>query len=383
MWGMSTLYTGHRWPPHPTPEEAAAIHAALHSGTWTDGPWTHTVEDHLTALTGALYAVAFNSCTSALHAALHAHGATHTTTVHTPAFGFAGTITGARHITPHLRYTDIDPRTHTTAPFPDPGPDEATDRVLIPVDLHGVPHTHPRDHPNTITDSCQSLGTLDTDHRHVGHTGTHAWSFSASKLVAAPDGGAITTNDPEVARTLRQLRDYGTTPGIWPGRANAPVTHPGGHNWRPTETSMALIAHRLPHVHHTADRARAAATRLHQAIDTNPALARQHTPPGTRPAWHKIRIGPATPTLSRVAALESALRAEGIPSHRWGATPLHRHPAFTPLTPHDTVPVAEAIAATTLCLGTETCPPLTWTDQELDHAATTLATLDIDKEPTP
>ncbi|MBO0819246.1 MAG: DegT/DnrJ/EryC1/StrS family aminotransferase, partial [Nocardiopsaceae bacterium] len=381
-----------RWPPPPGRDETAAVTDVLASGVWTDGRWTRTVEQRLADLTGAPHAVAFNSCTSALHAALLAAGAGPFSRITAPAFTFAGTVTGAVHIGAALDFADIAPDTLTIAlPHGEPG---RAVGIVLAVDLHGVPHPLNRADPRVITDACQALGTTHTGPgdstgdaagapRHLGHTGTHAWSFSAAKLAAAPDGGAVTTGSADLADTLRELRDYGIPPGE-PGRPRAAsaVRNPGGHNWRPSEITMALVAHRLDTVHVHAGRARQVTAAVHDACD-RAGFWRQQAPPGAFPAWHKIRVAvpggllpgsdggrgvPAPETFRRTTELVSRLREAGIPTHVWGTPPLHHHPAFRPAPARRRpAPVAETVAETTVCLGTEACPPWTWTDDEVER----------------
>lgn len=347
-----------RWPPPPSVAGDHAVTMALYSGTWTSGPSTHAAENALRELTGAPHAVAFQSCTAAIHAALLAHGARNGTPLHTPAFGFAGTLTGASHIGMQLLYHDVDPDTgNSVDPAPAPG------AIVLTPDLHGVPHALPR--ADVITDACQALGTL-VDGRHVGAVGTHCWSFSATKLVSAPDGGAVTTDDEGLADVLRRLRDYGAEPGAF--RANAKITLPG-HNWRPSELSMAIVAEELTYrLPSAAARAREVGAQLQETL-ADVGLWHQQVPAGTEPAFHKIRTGlPGRST----SALRTALADVGIPTHEWGRHPLPEHPQFRGSGPEPDVTAAAELAAGTFCLGTEGCPPWTWTTGETGLVCTTI-----------
>jgi perosamine synthetase len=364
-----------RWPPAPNKTEVALLLDAAQSQVWTDGPYTALVERHMQAITGAPHAVAFNSCTSAIHAALLALGAGRGSTIAVPALTFAGTVTGAGHIGARLAFTDVHPGM-LTMPYT---PVDAT--LVLPVDLHGVPHGVPRTFDQgrpVLTDSCQALGSR-IGGRHIGWEGTHAWSFSSAKLVAAPDGGAVTTDDPALAGRLRELRDYGLPPGG--ARANGRVVHPLGHNWRPSELSMALVSHRLADLTALVARANRAAEVLHGAID-RAGHWRQQPLDGTQPAWHKVRMAAWGWNPDRTARLDRALNDAGVPTHRWGTAPLHTHPAYRvtgrtfpkdyeylPDGPSFGLDIAEQAGRVHFCLGTETCPPMSWTDQELDLAA--------------
>jgi perosamine synthetase len=363
--------TGRRWPPPPTPAVTTAVTTALTSQVWTDGPFTADVEQRMTALTGARHCVAFNSCTTAIQAALAAADPVHIRRVAVPTLAFTGTITGAVHRGHSIDFRDVNPDTLTMDRWP-----PWQNGLVIAVDLHGVPHT--LDRALTITDACQAIGTRQAG-VHIGATGTHCWSFSSAKLVAAPDGGAVTTSSTPLAERLRVLRDYGTHPTTEPGRSNALVFRRDGHNWRPSELSMAIVAARLDVLLNAPDGpsltglAAHTSRRLHDALD-GAGLWRQQPTPGSSPCWHKIRIGPAAgpDRYARAIAMRTYLHQHDVPTHAWGRWPLHQHPAYRTGT---ALPHAEAAAAATFCLGTEQCPPLTWTDPELDQVGTILHTM--------
>src|SRR3954471_6545953 len=95
-----------RWPPVPDARELELLTDVARSRVWTDGPRTAAVERRMSELTGSPHTVAFNSCTSALHAALLAMGCVRGTRVAAPAFTFAGTVTGAAHIGAELLFAD-------------------------------------------------------------------------------------------------------------------------------------------------------------------------------------------------------------------------------------------------------------------------------------
>lgn len=65
-----------------------------------------------------------------------------------------------------------------------------------------------------IEDSAQSLGSFYPDGRHVGTVGlVGSFSFSAPKIISTGQGGAIITNDDNVAKKLRKLKDFGRSGG--------------------------------------------------------------------------------------------------------------------------------------------------------------------------
>lgn len=65
-----------------------------------------------------------------------------------------------------------------------------------------------------IEDSAQSLGSFYPDGRHIGTAGlVGSFSFSAPKIISTGQGGAVITNDDEVANKLRRLKDFGRSSG--------------------------------------------------------------------------------------------------------------------------------------------------------------------------
>ena len=65
-----------------------------------------------------------------------------------------------------------------------------------------------------IEDAAQSLGSLYPDGRHIGRAGkVGSFSFSAPKIISTGQGGALITDDDEIARKLRRLKDFGRSGG--------------------------------------------------------------------------------------------------------------------------------------------------------------------------
>ena len=65
-----------------------------------------------------------------------------------------------------------------------------------------------------IEDSAQSLGSYYPDGTHMGRKGlVGSFSFSAPKIISTGQGGAIITDDDDVALRLRRLKDFGRDGG--------------------------------------------------------------------------------------------------------------------------------------------------------------------------
>jgi dTDP-4-amino-4,6-dideoxygalactose transaminase len=163
------------------------------------------------------HCVALNSGTSALHLALLAAeiGAGHE--VITTANTFIATAEAISYTGATPVFVDVDPKTANIDPAKiEAGITERT-RAIIPVHLYGRPvDLEPiqaiadRHGLRVIEDACQAHGARYKGKRVGGLAHAGAFSFYPGKnLGAYGEGGALTTNDPEVAALARVLRSHG------------------------------------------------------------------------------------------------------------------------------------------------------------------------------
>lgn len=194
-----------------------AVQAVMERGDFILGSEVSAFEEEFAAYCGARYAVGLANGTDALHLCLRACGIGRGDEVITAANSFiasasAISFTGATPV-----FADVDPRTCTIAPRAIEAAITPRTRAIVPVHLYG----HPADMDPilaiarrhgliVVEDACQAHGA-EYKGRRVGSLGdAAAFSFYPGKnLGAYGDGGAATTNDPDVAERLRMLRNYG------------------------------------------------------------------------------------------------------------------------------------------------------------------------------
>ena len=221
-----------------------------------------------------------------------------------------------------------------------------------PVDLPAVQDLAARFGLWVLEDCAQAQGAL-WDGRPVGSFGrAAALSFYPSKnLPAMGDGGAVLTNDDEVAARCRRLRDH--------GRLNEDVHAEVGFNLRFSELQAAALRVLLRRLDAMNDRRRALAARYAEGLAGLPLALpaeREHA----RHVYHLYVV--RTPRRDELAAF---LRARGIQTGIHYPVPAHRQPAVEHLQP-PTLPRTERLVREILTLPMSS----NHTDAEIDAVVT-------------
>jgi dTDP-4-amino-4,6-dideoxygalactose transaminase len=200
-------------------ETDEAIHRVLESTSFVGGDAVSSFEQNFASYIGTRHAVGVGNGTDALHIALRAldigHGDEVITVPHTfIATAAAIAMAGAKPV-----FVDIDPDTYTIDASKIEAAITPRTKAIVPVHLYGQPadilpilELAAKWSLFVIEDAAQSHGAKYEEKR-VGSLGHIAcFSFYPGKnLGAFGDGGAITTNDDQVAERIMRLRDHGRT----------------------------------------------------------------------------------------------------------------------------------------------------------------------------
>ena len=217
-------------------------------------------------------------------------------------------------------------------------------RAVIPVHLFGEPAPM---EPlvqlcgerglRLIEDAAQAFGATYRGEPvgGIGHAGT--FSFYPSKnLGAYGDGGAVVTDDDEVADEIRRLRDHGREDGGIHARL--------GCNSRLDEFQAAILRVKLAYVDEWNESRRFRAEAYRELLDGTrcefPAVD-----PAARHVYHQLVV-----THPQRDQIRQALDAAGIATAVYYPVPCHLQPAFADLGEPPSLPVAETWAATALAL---------------------------------
>src|SRR5271166_3039524 len=307
------------------PEIDAAIARVLDSCQFVLGPEVAGFEQEFAAYCGAAECIALNSGTSALHLALLAAGVGPGDEVITVPFTFVASVaaviyTGARPV-----LVDIDPRSFTMDPVAIEAAITPRTKAILPVHLYGqscdmdpIMEIAKRRGLVVIEDAAQAHGAKYKG-RHVGSIGDiGCFSFYPGKnLGAYGEGGAVTTSNPEYARTIRMLRDWGQD------RKYHHLLH--GFNFRMEGFQGAILRVKLRHLERWTETRRAVVGQYDKLL----ANAGVETPvemPWARHVYHVYTLR----TDDR-DGLQAALQSEGIQTGIHYPVPAHLQPAYADL----------------------------------------------------
>jgi dTDP-3-amino-3,4,6-trideoxy-alpha-D-glucose transaminase len=325
-------------------EVAERQRRVLESGRYVLGPEVEAFEAELAGWAGVGHAVGVASGTDALTLALRALGIGPGDEVVVPALTFYATAEAVVHAGAVPVFCDVDPDTFVmTAATVEPALGERT-KALLPVHLFGNPapmeglrRLAESRGLRLLEDAAQAAGAHLGD-RSVGGLGdAAAFSFFPSKnLGGFGDGGAVLTDDDEVAAAVRRLRAHGSDDR----RLHTEV----GYNSRLDELQAAGLRVLLPHLEEwTAARRRVAASyrksRLGEAVRLPVETA------GASSCYHLYVV-----RCDQRDELQAGLAERGIGARAYYTTPLHRQPALATYAEGVELPVAERLAAESLAL---------------------------------
>ena len=193
------------------------IRAVLEHGQYILGPEVRELEERLAARAGVRHCLAVASGTDALLMPLMALGVGPGDEVITTPFTFVATAEVIRRVGATPVYGDIDPQTYNLDPAGIEPLVTGRTRAIMPVSLFGqcadldaVNAIAARHRLPVIEDAAQSFGATWRGRPSCGLTTMAGTSFYPSKpLGGYGDGGAVFTDDDDLARALRELRVHG------------------------------------------------------------------------------------------------------------------------------------------------------------------------------
>ena len=276
-----------------------AVRRVLDSGWYILGPEVEAFEGEFAIYCEAEHAVGVANGLDALHLALRAMDVGPGDEVIVPSNTYIATWLAVSHagatpvpVEPVEETYNLDPLRIEAAITP-------RTKVILPVHLYGQPadldpilEIARRRGLRVLEDAAQAHGARYKSRRIGSHGDAVAWSFYPVKnLGALGDGGAVTTNDPEIADRIRVLRNYGSREKY--------VNEVQGFNSRLDPLQAAILRVKLRHLEEWNTRRKAIAVQYLEGL-AGAGLVLSQVPSWADPVWHLFVVRhPRRDTLQR------------------------------------------------------------------------------------
>ena len=320
------------------------------SGWYILGKDLEAFEREYAEYCGTRYCVGVGNCLDALHLVIRAYGIGPGDEVIIPSNTYIATWLAVSHagatpvpVEPDIRTFNIDPARIEAVITP-------RTRAILPVHLYGqaadmdpimeIARAHGL---KVIEDAAQAQGAGYKGRKAGGLGDAAGHSFYPTKnLGAFGDGGAVTTNDPELADRVRMLRNYGSKKRYY----NDLI----GFNSRLDEIQAAFLRVKLRHLNEwNGRRSKIANFYLSQLSTLNSQLLLPHTPTWSEPVWHLFVI-----RHKQRNQLQQKLADMNIDTLIHYPVPPHLSGAYGGIRPAASdvwkLPIAEELASTVLSL---------------------------------
>lgn len=370
-------------------EEVQAAQKAILSGWVTQGPQVKAFEDAFAAYTGASYACAVSSCTTALHLALLTVGVKPGDVVITVSHSFIATANAIRHCQAEPVFIDVNPVTFNldpaelsrclaedfevrennlwyrdvaklitgesplqgrTTPLGRLGALLIVHQVGLPADLerllplarqYGIP---------VVEDAACAIGSEISFPDGAGwekigrpHGDVACFSFHPRKIITTGDGGMLITNSGHYDQVFRLLRHHGMdNPDLLRHQAGEVIFEKyrlTGFNYRMTDIQAAIGIEQVRRLPEIIRRRRTLAQFYHQDLAAVRGINLAVEPPYARTNWQSYIIYLEDPT--RQKAIMAGLLKKGISSRR-GIMCAHREEPYCGSWPAGSLPNSEA-----------------------------------------
>ncbi len=316
-------------------DDIAAVEQVLRSDWLTTGPKVEEFEQALADEAGARFAVAVSNGTAALHAAMYAAGIGQGDEVVVTPMTFAASANCVLYNGGTPVFADV--RGGTLLINPDAVRERITDqtRAIVAVDYAGQPCDYEElkriagEHNLTlVADACHAVGASYQGQKVGSLADLSIFSFHPVKHITTGEGGAVTTDDEEMAARLRLFRNHGITTD------HRQRTEQGswfyeivdlGYNYRISDIQCALGLSQLGKLPAWIRRRQEIAARYHKALADIDGVEPLVKAPDREHVYHLyvVRVDPGLDRQAVFAALRD--RGIGVNVHY---IPVHLHPFY-------------------------------------------------------
>ncbi|MCT2150447.1 UDP-4-amino-4,6-dideoxy-N-acetyl-beta-L-altrosamine transaminase [Dermabacter vaginalis] len=320
-------------------DDVAAVTRALGSDWLTTGPEVDRFEESIAERTNAAHAVSATSGTAALHLAYAAAGVGPGDEVVTTPLTFVATAATAAVFGAKIVFADVDPKTGNLDPAAAEAAVTPNTKVIAGVDYAGVPveadalrALAEKNDALFLEDAAHSIGSRRNGKPVGSLAHMTSFSFFPTKNLTTAEGGALVTDNEELATRARRFKNHGLVrdkelqryPDEGPWHQEV---HSFGINYRLPDVLCALGSSQLQRLESFVAR-RAEIKRIYdEALANLDGVDIPFAPEGAEPAWH---LYPLRVPAERRRAIFESLREQGI-GVQVNYIPAYWHPVFEDL----------------------------------------------------
>ena len=326
-------------------EEINEVHSVLSEKSLTSaanegGKRVQEFEKLLSSYVGSKYAIAVNSGTAALQAALYALDIKNGDEVLLPSFTFVATANSVISVGAKPVFVDVLPENFTMDPNDLKKKITKKTKAIIPVHLYGnfaymheISEQAKKYNLEIIEDAAQSLGTTYKNKHSGTFSRVGCFSLYAAKVITSGEGGAIITDEKQLFEKLRKIRNHGMVHGY--------DTRILGLNFRLPEISAAIAKIQMKKLPNFLKKREKNARILSELLnDLDFVLPSERS--GVKVNWYLYTI-----TTKNRDKLLKQLNSKGIGAAAYYSIPVHRTPFFNKKT---SLPITDWAASSVLSI---------------------------------
>jgi dTDP-4-amino-4,6-dideoxygalactose transaminase len=289
-------------------DEIAEVVDSMRSGWVGTGPKVQRFERMLEEYVGVPHVRCLHSCTAALILGMQVLGVGPGDEVIVPAMTFVASANAVEHTGAVPVFVDCEPVTGLIDLDATEAAITERTRAIMPVHLAGRPvdldrlnALRDRHRLHIVEDAAHAIGAEWRGRRIGSHGNLAAFSFYVTKNITTIEGGALATDDPEIAAEVERLGLHGLSLGAWArfsdvGYRHYEVVQPG-FKFNMTDVQAALGLHQLPHLDEWIDERAAQWDRYRDLLADLPLELPADPQDGTRHARHlyTVLVGDGAP----------------------------------------------------------------------------------------